>query len=298
MDDEMVAGVRRFNRVVTQRVGALDEQFLERDRALGQSRLLWEIGADGSDTRSLRARLDLDSGYLSRLLRSLERAGLVVTGPHPRDARVRAVRLTPAGLAEREQLDRLSDEFAVGLLEPLSENQRRRLVAAMGEVERLLTATRVQLCPVDPEDDRARRCLRAYAAELDARFPAGFDPGRSISASPAELRPPAGILLLATLDGEPVGCGAVKFHPGAPSEIKRMWVAPAARGLGLGRRLLGALEQQAGTSNPVVRLETNAALSEAIRLYRSTGYVEVPPFSDEAYADHWFEKRLTPEDGG
>jgi ribosomal protein S18 acetylase RimI-like enzyme len=77
-----------------------------------------------------------------------------------------------------------------------------------------------------------------------------------------------------------------------------MWVAPAARGLGLGRRLLGALEQQAGTSNPVVRLETNAALSEAIRLYRSTGYVEVPPFSDEAYADHWFEKRLTPEDEG
>jgi DNA-binding MarR family transcriptional regulator/GNAT superfamily N-acetyltransferase len=298
MNDEMIADVRRFNRVVTQRVGALDEQFLERDRALGQSRLLWEIGADGSDTRSLRSRLDLDSGYLSRLLRSLERSGLVVTEPHPRDARVRAVHLTPAGLAEREQLDRLSDEFAVGLLAPLSENQRRRLVAAMREVERLLTATRVKVDPVDPEDDRARRCLRAYAAELDDRFPTGFDPGRSISASPDELRPPAGVLLLATLDGQPVGCGAVKFHPGAASEVKRMWVAPAARGLGLGRRLLTALEQQAMRSNPVVRLETNAALGEALRLYRSAGYVEVPPFSDEAYADHWFEKRLGPGEGG
>src|ERR671933_1914894 len=107
MSDEMIDTVRRFNRVVTQRVGALDEQFLERDRALGQSRLLWEIGAEGSDTRSLRSRLDLDSGYLSRLLRSLERAGLVVTEAHPRDGRVRAVRLTADGLAEREELDRL-----------------------------------------------------------------------------------------------------------------------------------------------------------------------------------------------
>jgi DNA-binding MarR family transcriptional regulator/GNAT superfamily N-acetyltransferase len=293
MDDEMVADVRRFNRVVTQRVGALDEQFLERDRALGQSRLLWEIGAEGSDTRSLRSRLDLDSGYLSRLLRSLERAGLVVTEPHPRDARVRAVRLTAAGLAEREQLDRLSGEFAAGLLEPLDENQRRRLVGAMREVERLLTATRIHLGPVDPDDPRAQWCLRAYVAELDQRFPDGFDPGRSISASAHELRPPAGVMLLATLDGQPVGCGAVKFHIGGPSELKRMWVAPAARGIGLGRRLLTALEQQAITSNPAVRLETNAALEDAIRLYRSSGYVEVPRFNDETYAHHWFEKRLT-----
>src|SRR4051794_34926877 len=138
MEDEMVAHVRRFNRVVTQRVGALDEQFLDRDRALGQSRLLWEIGDQGADTRSLRSRLDLDSGYLSRLLRSLERAGLVVTEPHPVDARVRAIRLTPAGVAEREQLDRLSDASAASLLEPLDERRRRRLVAAMREVERLL----------------------------------------------------------------------------------------------------------------------------------------------------------------
>src|SRR4051795_2050572 len=121
MDGEMVALVRRFNRVVTQRVGALDEQFLQRDRPLGQSRLLWEIGVEGSDTRSLRSRLDLDSGYLSRLLRSLERAHLVATEPHALDGRVRAVRLTEAGLAERAQLDHLSDAFVVSLLEPLDD---------------------------------------------------------------------------------------------------------------------------------------------------------------------------------
>jgi DNA-binding MarR family transcriptional regulator len=292
MDAEMVALVRRFNRVVTQRVGALDERFLQRDRPLGQSRLLWEIGIEGSDTRSLRSRLDLDSGYLSRLLRSLESAGLVVTEPSALDGRVRAVRLTDAGLAERAQLDRLSDTFAESLLEPLDEHQRQRLAVAMREVERLLTATRVQVLPVDPDDPRARACLAAYAAELDRRFPAGFDPARSISASAAELRPPAGVLLLAILDDEPAGCGAVKFQAAGPSEIKRMWVAPRARGLGLGRRLLAALEQQAAGSNPVVRLETSASLGEAIGLYRSSGYVEVPAFNDEVYAEHWFEKRL------
>jgi DNA-binding MarR family transcriptional regulator len=288
----MVALVRRFNRVVTQRVGALDERFLQRDRPLGQSRLLWEIGVEGSDTRSLRSRLDLDSGYLSRLLRSLEGAGLVVTEPSALDARVRAVHLTDAGLAERAQLDRLSDTFAESLLEPLDEHQRQRLVAAMREVERLLTASRVQVLPVDPDDPRARACLAAYVAELDRRFPTGFDPGRSISASAGELRPPAGVLLLAILDDEPAGCGAVKFHGDGPSEIKRMWVAPRARGLGLGRRLLAALEEHAAKSNPVVRLETSASLGEAIGLYRSSGYVEVPAFNDEVYAHHWFEKRL------
>jgi GNAT superfamily N-acetyltransferase len=132
--------------------------------------------------------------------------------------------------------------------------------------------------------------------ELGRRFPDGFDHARSISASAPQLRPPAGVMLMATLDGEPFGCGAVKFHAGAPSEIKRMWIAPSARGLGLARRLLGALEKQAAGSHPVVRLETNAALTEAIALYRSSGYVEVPPFNDEPYADHWFEKRLHDRD--
>src|ERR1700728_1376693 len=80
MDASMVSQVRRFNRTVTQRVGALDDQFLARDRPLGQARLLWEIGPDGAGLRSLRARLDLDSGYLSRLLRALEADGVVTVG--------------------------------------------------------------------------------------------------------------------------------------------------------------------------------------------------------------------------
>src|SRR6202158_1708112 len=74
MDQAMVAHVRRFNRLVTQRVGALDDRFLARDRPLGAARVLWEVGPDGCEVRALRMRLDLDSGYLSLLLRSLEGA--------------------------------------------------------------------------------------------------------------------------------------------------------------------------------------------------------------------------------
>jgi DNA-binding MarR family transcriptional regulator len=291
--DVMIDRVRSFNRTVTQQVGALNDAFLARQRPLGQSRVLWEIGPDGCDVRRLRARLELDSGYLSRLLRSLEDAGLAVVKQNPDDGRVRTACLTAAGLAEREELDRRSDDAAACILRPLSSRQRARLVAAMAEVEQLLTASAVQVEPADPRDQAARACMTAYFAELAGRFDDGFDPSLSISASDAELVPPAGLLLLASLHGEPVGIGALKLHGGEPAEIKRMWIAPAARGLGLGRRLLAELELRAAEYGAaVIRLETNRSLSEAIGLYRSAGYREVAAFSDETYADHWFEKEL------
>ena len=282
----MVSQVRRFNRIVTQRVGALDDHFHGRDRPLGEARLLWEIGPDGAELRALRARVDLDSGYLSRMLRSLERDGLVTVEPG-RDKRVRVARLTPAGIEERALLDRRSDEVASALLEPLTDSQRERLVGAMRDVERLMTASTVRVEEVDPADPRAQLCLREYGAELARRFEMGFDPEHI---HPADYRRPNGLLLLATLAGEPVGCGALWFHPGEPPDIKRMWVARQARGLGVGRRLLAELE--ARVDGDTIRLETNRALTEAIAMYRSAGYVEVEPFNDERYAHHWFEKRL------
>ena len=84
---------------------------------------------------------------------------------------------------------------------------------------------------------------------------------------PQELTAPMGLLLIARLHGRPIGCGALKFHQRRPAELKRMWIAPAARGLGVGRRLLGELERTAREAGVVVlRLETNRALSEAIAL--------------------------------
>ena len=278
---------------MTERVGALNDHYLARDRALGEARLLWEIGFGGCEVRVLRARLGLDSGYLSRLLRSLELAGLAVVEPSMSDKRVRTVRLTPAGAAERGLLDRRSDELACSFLEPLSASRRERLVAAMAEVELLLTAGLVELEVVDPSNPAAEHCLREYFAELGHRLDAGFDPGLSISADHDDLRPPAGLFLIATLRADPVGCGALKFHDGEPAELKRMWVAESVRGLGIGRRLLGELERRAAAGGaPAVRLETNKALTEAIALYRASGYREVGAFNSEPYAHHWFEKQL------
>ena len=115
----------------------------------------------------------------------------------------------------------------------------------------------------------------------------------SISADPQELAPPRGLLILGRLQGRPVGCGALKFHNKEPAELKRMWIAESARGLGVGRRLLAELERHARKAGvKVLRLETNRALYEAIHLYRRSGYVEVEAFNAEPYAHHWFEKQL------
>ncbi|HEU5041079.1 MAG TPA: bifunctional helix-turn-helix transcriptional regulator/GNAT family N-acetyltransferase [Gemmatimonadales bacterium] len=289
-----IGQIRSFNRTVTQHIGALVTGFLGRDRPLGASRLLFEIGPDGIEVRRLRDRLELDSGYASRLLRALEAEGLVRTGPGADDARVRVASLTAAGRRELALLNRRSDESAAALLERLTPEQRAALTAAMGTVERLLLAGAVGLEVVDPAGRAARYCVQQYFQELAHRFEGGFDPARSISAGDDELRPPRGYFVLATLHGDAVGCGALKCHPDF-GELKRMWVAPEARGLGLGRRILGGLEELARNRRlPLLRLETNQSLVEAQRLYRTSGYREVAAFNDEAYAHHWFEKRLAP----
>jgi DNA-binding MarR family transcriptional regulator/GNAT superfamily N-acetyltransferase len=295
MDKTAVDVVRRFNRTVTERVGALQSRYLGHDRSLGASRVLWEIGPNGREVRDLRAALDLDSGYLSRLLRSLERAGLVATHPGLGDGRVRVVRLTAAGIAERRRLNDESDILAWSFIEPLSAGQRAQLLAAMMTVERLLTAGLVEIGIEDPDSPEARWCIESYFAALNERFDTGFDPAISIRADTTDLRLPAGLLLVARRRGRPVGCAALKLHGRRPAEVKRMWVSADARGLGLGRRLLAELERQAWAHGARrARLETNRSLLEAISLYRSSGYVEVEPFNDEPYADHWFEKRLQP----
>jgi DNA-binding MarR family transcriptional regulator/GNAT superfamily N-acetyltransferase len=293
MSRAMVDQVRRFNRTVTERVGALNDRFLGLERPLGEARLLWEIGLDGCEVRLLRARLGLDSGYLSRLLRSLQAAGMVTVEAGGNDRRIRVARLTAAGRAERATLDERSDGLARSLLEPLSAGQRERLTAAMREVERLLIAASVKITPVDPEHPDARYCLAEYVAELNRRSDRGFDPSVGATALPHEVRPPAGQFFVAHLHGEAIGCGAVKHHADAPAEIKRMWIAPAARGLGLGRRLLEALEACARAGGArVAHIETSAVLGEALSLYRSAGWVEVARFNDEPFADHWLEKAL------
>ena len=294
MSSDEIERVRRFNRTVTQRIGALSDEYLSLRRPLGASRVLWEIAVDGSDARSLRARLDLDSGYLSRLLRMLETEGLVTVQPHDDDQRVRLVRLTDSGRIERAELDRRSDELARSLLGSLDERSQRQLLEAMATVERLLTAGLVDVRIVDPRSDVADFCIRSYFAELDQRFDAGFDLDVSKSADITEFVEPTGLFLVAHLHDEPIGCGALRFHGAEGTDVKRMWVDNSARGLGVGRRMLSELERHAKQRGvTVLRLETNRNLHEAIGLYKSAGYVEVDAFNREPYAHHWFAKDLT-----
>jgi DNA-binding MarR family transcriptional regulator/GNAT superfamily N-acetyltransferase len=292
MDADPVATVRRFNRTVTQRAGVLDDGYLARGRSLAHARILFEIDAGRTEVRQLREQLDLDSGYLTRLLQALEREGLIVVAEDADDRRVRRATLTDAGRAERAAYERLSDEHAAGILTALDDAQQKTLVDAMATVDRLLTASMVEFAIVDPEVPAAREATRRYFAELSERFEDGFDEAAAISANDDEVRLPRGITLLATLHGEPVALGLLKFH-GDWTHLKRMWLSPELRGVGLGARLLRTLESHAADHGiRTVRLETNRALTEAIALYRASGYREVEAFNTEPYAHHWFEKRL------
>lgn len=294
MSDDQVEQVRSFNRAVTRRIGALEESYLSRGRPLGEARVLFEIGAaGGTDLRELRCRLGLDSGYLSRLLRSLEGQGMVVSRPKPEDGRVRVVELTAEGAEEFRAYDTLSDELARSMLAGLGVAQRDRLVAAMREVERLIRLAAVEIAVEPPDSADARACLSSYIAELAMRFDAGFDPANGNALSDAEMRPPAGHLLLARLDGEAVGCGALKRLDDETAEVKRVWIAPPQRGCGLAGKLIDRLETLARELGfRTVRLDTNRSLTEAHALYRKLGYREIGRYNDNPYAHHWFEKRL------
>jgi DNA-binding MarR family transcriptional regulator/GNAT superfamily N-acetyltransferase len=293
MDESQLQSVRRFNRLVTQRVGALEVDYLRRGRPLAEARLLFEIGADGADVRALRSKLGLDSGYLSRLLQSLNAQELIAIAKGEEDGRRRRVSLTRKGSAERAAYDRLSDNLAESMLDPLDGSQQNRLLAAMGEVERLIRAASVKVAAEAPDTADARLCLSTYFSELAARFETGFDAGADDSARVEDMAPPSGLFVIARLDGDAVGCGGFKRVDKATGEIKRVWTAPSARGLGVARRMLRALEAAAREAGvKTLRLDTNRALTEAHALYRSEGYLEIARFNDNSYAHHWFEKRL------
>jgi DNA-binding MarR family transcriptional regulator len=293
MDESQLQQIRRFNRLVTQRVGALEIDYLRRGRPLAEARLIFEISADGVDVGTLRGKLGLDSGYLSRLLQSLKTQGLIGMAKGGEDGRRRRVSLTRKGSAERAAYDRLSDNLAASMLGPLDSSERSRLLTAMGEVERLIRAASVKVAAEAPDSADARRCLDAYFRELKARFEGGFDAAAHDSARVDDMTPPSGLFVVARLDGDAIGCGGFKRVDKATGEVKRVWTAPPARGIGVARRVLRTLEAQAREAGlKTLRLDTNRALTEAHALYRSEGYREIARFNDNPYADHWFDKRL------
>jgi DNA-binding MarR family transcriptional regulator/predicted N-acetyltransferase YhbS len=292
---EHTATLRRFNRTYTQRVGALDDSFLGLGWPLGASRLIFEIGESGTTARELRERLDLDSGYLSRLLRRLTRAGVVDVHPDQADRRRRLVTLTPEGRKVRRELDLRSEEHAASMIAPLTGRQRDRLTEALATADLLVRAATVHLRTVSPADPVAIAATGRYFAELDARFPGGFDSGGAVDHDSAAMAPPGGVFVVATSDGEPVACGGVQPLGAGTGEIKRMWVHPDWRGAGLGSRMLRHLEDVArDLGHRRIVLDTNGTLVEAIAMYQRAGYQAVARYNDNPYAQAWFAKEIRP----
>ncbi|RXH11963.1 bifunctional helix-turn-helix transcriptional regulator/GNAT family N-acetyltransferase [Bradyrhizobium guangzhouense] len=286
-----VSRVRRFNRAVTSAVGALDTSFLGRGRPLGAARVLNAIGHGRSDVGEIRDYLGLDSGLMSRLLRGLEDEGLIETHAHEDDARRRVARLTRAGKREFAAYETLSNTQAEGFL--ARNSQREALLAAMDLIASALTRDRIALTEMDPRSEEARYCLAEYYAELGRRFKQGFDVSLSRDPDAKDMRRPRGSFIVAMSDTLPIGCVGLKGTDQGYAEIKRLWVAPSTRGLGLGKRLMDATEDAARTLGiGVLRLDTNSALPEAGQLYRTTGWREIPRFNDDPYPDLFFEKQI------
>lgn len=287
---EQVAAFRRFNRYFTRRIGALDDHYLGQNRPLGEARLLFEIG-DGVPLRELRARLGLDAGYLSRMAKALQAQGMVRLSVHTGDNRLRMIELTPAGRVEVEEQNRRADSLVHGMLDGLTPAQRARLAEAMTSTERLLRLAAITVERVDGASPDARATLAAYAAELDERFPEGFDATDLVG--PEEVSGDSGAFLVAYEDGRPVGCGGLRRLTPDAGEIKHVWVHRDARRLGLARRILAELEREAAERGfGTVRLDTHSVLTEARTMYRAAGYTEIPAYAEHVYAGHWFEKRL------
>ena len=291
--DSPLEQLRSFNRSFTRQIGVLDDSFLGCGRPLALARMIFEVGLESRSVIELRDALDLDPGYLSRMLHSLAEEGLVEILEDAADRRRRLVALTREGRNEWRKLDDSSNEAAAAILAPLTNPQQERLADALATAERLLSAATVRFDEIEVTSAAARWAINSYFAELDARFPGGFAGDAYHDEDAANMSPPNGGFVVIRSDTRTLGCGGVQNLDPGIGEIKRMWIDRSVRGLGLGRRLLQYLEARvAALGNHTVRLDTNSTLTEALALYHSAGYHEIEPYNDNPYARHWFEKAL------
>ena len=291
MSLDPIARIRRFNRAVTSEVGALDTSFLGLGRPLGAARVIDAIGKGHAEVSEIRNYLGLDSGLMSRLLRSLEDEGLVETLPHPDDARRRLARLTEEGRRAFASYEALSDARAAAVLE--GHSRPDVVLEAMDIVAAALSRKRITLEERGASSPEARYCLAEYYKELSRRFTGGFDVKLSRDPEAKAMTRPLGVFLVAMSDDLPIGCAGLKGDGSPVGEVKRVWVSPAARGLGLGGRMMSAVEAKARElSMTCLRLDTNSALTEALRLYRRDGWREIERFNDDPYPDTFFEKHI------
>lgn len=289
---DAIARLRRFNRVVTREIGALDTSYLGRGRPLGAARVLQLVKPTGTDVAELRQRLDLDTGLLSRLLRSLEGEGLVKLTTDPTDRRRRIATLTTAGQVEWQVYDQLGHAKAQAVFDHAGPRQQA-LIDAMDLIATVMLQDQVEIRDADPDDPAALYCLSAYYKLLLDTFPL-VTPDMLLLplTDPEKYRVPLGAFFIAWSDDLPIGCVSLRALEAGVAEVKRLWVDPTARGQGLARRLMRALESRARDMGfTSLKLDSHTDLAPAIALYRADGWVETTPYTSFP-ANIWMTKRL------
>jgi DNA-binding MarR family transcriptional regulator/GNAT superfamily N-acetyltransferase len=279
--DRRIAAVRRFNRFYTQRIGVLSEAFLNTPFSLTEARVLHAlVHRDGATATWLGRELDLDAGYLSRILRDFERQLLVVRSTSLQDGRQSLISLTPEGREAFEPLDRASHTEIGNLLAPLAEADQDRLVGAMRVIAGLLgdAPESRQTFILRPhragdmgwvtqrhgtlytEEYGLNYKMEAYVAEVVAKFLREFDPAREHC-------------WIAEQDGAPIGSVFLVKESKEVARLRLLIVEPKARGLSVGRRLVEEcvrFARQAGYRE--VTLWTHSILTAARRIYDSVGF--------------------------
>lgn len=283
--------LRRLNRIFSRQSGALHTSFLGRGRPLNTARVLNAIGQGRTQVSDIRDYLSLDAGLLSRLLRSLEAEGLIEMRAGKTDARRKEACLTEAGRAEFEVYEELSNAQAERVLQNYPDHEA--FLKAVDLVASVFGQAEVDVVDVDVEDPRFISCMQQFAKDVAKATGLDFNLEQTASADLSKMRPPKGGCLLAVSEGLPIGCVALTAFAEGEGEVKRLWISPAARGLGLSKRLMREIElraQRLGMTRLV--LDTNGALSAALGLYRASGWSEIERYNDNPYAQHFFEKRL------
>ncbi len=277
---DLIGAIRRFNRFYTRGIGALDEAHLGEPYGLAEGRVLYEVAqAPGGVTpKAIAAETGLDAGYLSRILKRFEREALMVRARSPGDGRSITLRLTPAGQAAYEELRRVAEGAVEQMIGPLSPAERSRLTTAMGEVEALLerrpggevtlrphrvgdmgwvTARHAGLYALEYGWDER---FEALVARICADFIEGFDPARERC-------------WIAERDGAPLGSVFLVKGEGDEAKLRLLLIEPAARGLGLGKRLVAeCLAFARGAGYGGVTLWTQSILTAARGIYAAAGF--------------------------
>ena len=282
-DPLQISAARAFNRFYTRQIGALGQRLLASSFSLSEARVLYELAhRDGAAAKEIGIELDLDAGYLSRIVQKFDDDGLITRKPLPADRRQYQLNLSAKGRQAFARLDRSSHEDVARMLRPLSEADRRRLTSAMATIEGLLGSAHTPAGAIlrEPRPGDIGWVVQSHGARYASEY--GFD--SSFEALVAEIT--AKFLRsfdasrercwIAEIDGAPVGSVFLVRHDDEVAKLRLLLVEPAGRGQGLGQRLVGeciAFARACGYRK--ITLWTQSILTAARKIYQDAGFVLV-----------------------